>query len=498
MLHVCGEQKAYENELGSTAAQILHCPAIMQHRSWLVQLQTLELVCKYSGAASRCVDSVCLPALLAGVRSKNPRVARRASFLLVKFCKQHKAVIAPQVGPFVNELSSCLAITPGQAEREYQNNLYEAVGTLLSHDVDDQVMTLLAVLAQFSTVLDRGGPDLVAVPPGGTTADCLYNRLMLALASLAKAIEKCSVGLEAWDMVLGKLRVHFAHVAIDRVIRQSMILLCRQLLQTLPSERLAPVLNDVLPVVKANSTSQSSDMAEFLGFVSHLITQADAELGRGLVSSQLPSLITDLAPAWQAMPVDSPETRREKLELGVAILTLMRDSATKQTEAFVEVLRGTPAVLGLIRLCIGTPSEVQLYTASVQIVSRLVEATSRATDPEFIRVMLADLLNLQELLPICVGALRQLNVNDYESVKAVFLVSQMLRNVGLTQKALPPDSQARVQSVLQSTLGSSLAESPELARFYEGVVNGTLPPTQLRETLLQCVKITIAKLGGQA
>ncbi|KAF4658940.1 hypothetical protein FOL47_007773 [Perkinsus chesapeaki] len=496
MLHVCGEQKAYENELGPTATQILHCPAIMQHRSWLVQLQTLELICKYSGAASRCIDPVCLPALVGGVRSKNPKVAKRASFLLVKFCKQHKAAVAPEVGPFVNELSSSLAITPGQADRDYQDNLYEAVGTLLSQDLDEQVMTLLAVLGQFSTVLDRGGGDLVAVPPGGTTADCLYNRVMLALASLAKAIEKCSVGLEAWDMVLGKLRANFAHVAVDRVIRQSMILLCRQLLQTLPSERLAPVLSDVLPVVKANSTSQSSDMVEFLGFVAHLITQSDAELGRGLVTSQVPGLVSDLAPAWQSMPVDSPETRREKLELGVAILGLLRDSATKQTEAFVEVLRSTPAVLALIKLCIGTPGEVQLYTASVQIVSRLVEATTRATDPEFIRVMLADLLNLPELLPICVASMRQLNVNDYESVKAVFLVSQMFRNVALTQKALPPESQSRIQSVLQSTLGGGLAESPELARFYDGVINGSLPPTQLRETLLQCVKITIAKLNG--
>lgn len=353
--------------LAGAFLQLLECEALVGADHGLVQLALMEIYVRYGKLLALHPDLFprygqrVLQALVSrGIRSGTPHSVSRACFMFGRFIKVVKKPAAPLLTQIHEALQDLLvvqyvpsALVPVQAEvsltkiaikgslkADDQANLFEALATLVTAAPTEQQRCMLEML------LKGPAQNLGEILSGASTARCgndvagcagWSGRSIEAIATMSKpfALQHASTA-PAWEEVLvivARILEKFVnHMNPEIGLWRAALFLCRRMVEVL-GDRFLGILDTFLPFLYANN--DRAELTELTIFAHHLVCQYQTKTGPYL-QKWLPQIFMRPYVVWQQLPEQSEQLKREKLELGAALLQLLKEAAQRCPSALLE------------------------------------------------------------------------------------------------------------------------------------------------------------------
>ena len=449
--------------LAGAFVQLIDCEALVSADHGVVQLALMEIYVRYGKLLAFHPDLFprygqrVLQALVGrGIRSNNPQIVSRACFMFGRFVKIVKTQAAPLLSQIQEALQDLLvvqyvpsALLPVQAEvsltkiaikgslkADDQGCLYEALASLVtSAKVEEQrsmLETLLKGPAQtLSEILSRSSTDL---------AGCAgwAGRSIEAIATVSKAftVQHAST-VPAWEevlLVVARILEKFVNQMGKEIgLWRAALFLCRRMVEVL-GDRFLDILDTFLPFLYA--TNDQADLAELTIFAHHLVCQYQKKTGPYL-QKWLPQIFMRPYAVWQQLPEQSDQLKREKLELGAAVLQLLKEAAQRCPNATLEpMLNGNTCrhgqeMMAFLLMGLSDAQEMKPVLYSAAAWSALLQAAASGSA--------VAALPVAQILQRLLWSAARMDYNDIQSQKILGEASSILRF------ALSPRAQAEAQ-----------------------------------------------------
>lgn len=243
------------------------------------------------------------------------------------------------------------------------------------------------------------------------------------------------------------------------------------MVEVLSDQFLGP-LDTLLPLLYANSNQ--ADLTELTIFAHHVVCQYHKKT-QPLLQKWLQVLFLRPFDTWKQMPEDSEQLKREKLELGCALLQLLKEAGQRCPPVLLEPMllrngdRLGPELTSFLLQGLADPMELRAMLLAASAWSALLElaVSSPATQEAMTSLPLAQLL--QQLLWTVV----RMDFGDAQAQKVLGEVASILRSL-TSLRVLPQCMHQQAMEGLQQALVAAL---PGL--------RSDLAPRRLCEALLQ-------------
>lgn len=347
-----------------------------QHPHWMVNLSFLELYVRYGAAACAARSGTSPPLIVTlvgsflherGLRSKELRLAKRAPPLLSKFVKANKAGLGAFHEEFYRAMEEILPRSPETLVKEAMP-LYEVLGHL-GHTFEDNNVKkqyLQIIVTPLVTDLQKARTAC----PANTAPGALWcAALMEALGSISRPYSKTSakVTAEEWTAVSAavfdclEMQIGMLSVSNNR-LRAVVLFFCRRMLEVL-GEQFLPKLDQLLPVLYRDA--DSANLLELTTLCHHVVSMLKGN-SAPFVEKWLPVSISQALECFTKMEDTSAEYIRAKAELGIAILLLLKDSATSAPRTVAALLLDGPQSQALMSFALAAAStELRLRAPAV-------------------------------------------------------------------------------------------------------------------------------------
>jgi len=497
--------------------QLLECETLINADHWAVQLALMEIYVKYGKVLAIHSQTLfprygqrVLQALLStgGVRSSHAFVASRACFMFGRFIKLVKTQAAALLTQIHEALQDLLivqyvpsALLPVQAEvpltkvaikgalkADDQANLFEALASLITASQPEELNAKLQMLLKgpaqnLSDILSGAASSRT----GNDAAGCAgwAGRSIEAIATVSKAFNVShNTTAPAWEqvlMVVARILEKFAnHLSNEIGLWRAALFLCRRMVEVL-GDRFLGALDMLLPLLYA--TNDKADLTELTIFSHHLVCQYQQKTQPHLQKWLHQTFLRPFA-VWQHMPEQSDQLKREKLELGNAMLQLLKEAAQRCPSAVLEPMvssRHGQEMTGFLLVGLQDARELKAllyasaaWAAVLQLACSSPEATAMANLP------------VAQLLQRLLWSVARMDYNDVQSQKVLGEAASILRSVmGSSQ------SQAQLQQakeMFQQALVGALPgiRSETGPRQLCEVLSQGAPVKDVRAALQQC------------
>eukprot|EP00747_Dinoflagellata_sp_TGD_P031985 gnl/TRDRNA2_/TRDRNA2_135663_c0_seq1.p1 gnl/TRDRNA2_/TRDRNA2_135663_c0~~gnl/TRDRNA2_/TRDRNA2_135663_c0_seq1.p1 ORF type:complete len:1053 (-),score=204.75 gnl/TRDRNA2_/TRDRNA2_135663_c0_seq1:92-3157(-) len=474
--------------LAGCFVQLVECQALVHAEHWAVQLALIELYVRYGRIFAihtelfpRCGQRV-LEAFVGrqGVRSADPRVVTRACFMLSRFVKLVKLQVAPVTVQLYEALQDLLVVqyipstlvpagqegkvvVRGALKLEDQASLYEALANLIAAMPAEQMRAALQL------VLKSPAGNLTEIVSGAQSklaSDWLgyaqwAARSIEAIATVSKAFTPQQSATTAdWKDVLevvARVLEKFAgRLKREAGLWRAVLFLCRRMVEVLTDQFLGP-LDTLLPLLY--SATDQQDLIELSIFAHHVVCQYQQK-SQPLLQKWLGVLFARPYEVWRGMPEDSEQLKREKLELGCALLQLLKEAAVRCPLALLEVMMrqngnsGPGSGVDLINflvLGLSDPSELRALFLTVSTWSALLEKIAGTPGAQ----EAVSALPLGQILQRLIWSVARMDFSDAQAQKILGEAPAVLKSLTGGQ-LLPQGCQQQAMEALQQALVAAL------------------------------------------
>lgn len=474
--------------LASCFLQLLDCQGLVQSNHWIIQLSLIELYVRYGRIFSIHVELFSkygqrvLEAFVGtqGIAASDARVVARACAMLPRFVKLAKKQIVPFAVQIYDALKSLMEVTyipssllpiqpdgslptlviKGKLKIDDQASLHDAIASLVAAMAPDQMFPALQILLK--------GPvgnltEIIGAPPPKVAADVQGHmiwaaRSIEAVATISKpfsAQHACTAphweeSLAAAARTLEKFAGQFTRV--DGLWR-STLFLCRRMVEVLGDAFLGP-LDVMLPLLY--NISDQTDLAELTVFAHQCVCQYMRK-AQPLLQKWIHIIFLRPYDVWKELPEDSEQFKREKLELGCAILILVKEMAQRCPVTLLESVllqresRHGQELVSFLMLGVTNPSELRALFLATSTWSALLESviSSQETQPALAS------LPLVQLLRHLLASVVRMDFQDAQSQKVLGEAASILRSV-TSSRLLPQGLQQQGMGSVQQALVEAL------------------------------------------
>mmetsp|Transcript_62679 Transcript_62679/g.149566 ORF Transcript_62679/g.149566 Transcript_62679/m.149566 type:complete len:1007 (+) Transcript_62679:64-3084(+) len=506
--------------LAGCFVQLIECEALVNADHWAVQLALMEVYVKYGKLFAlhqelfpRYGQKV-LQALLSprGVRSNNPHLAARACFMFGRFVKLVRVQAAALVVQIHEALRDLLivqyvpsALLPVQAEvsltkvavkgalkADDQANLFEALACLAAASRPEELPAKLEMLLKGPAQnLSEIVTDAAASRAGNDIAGCAgwAGRSIEAIATVSKAFNVSHASTAtAWEqvlMIVARILEKFVN-QLNREIGlwRAALFLCRRMVEVL-GDRFLTVLDTLFPFLYA--TNDQADLTELTIFAHHLVCQYQKKTQPHLQKWLHQTFLRPLA-VWQQMPEQSDQLKREKLELGNAMLQLLKEAAQRCPSALLEPMltntRHGQEMTGFLLVGLQDAREIKAVLYSASAWAALLEAATSSSEAA---AAIAS-LPIAQLLQRMLWSAARMDYNDIQSQKVLSEAASILRSV-MNPRVQPQAQLEQTKEAFQQSLVGALPglQSEIGPRQLGEVLLQEAPLKDVRTTLQQCM-----------
>lgn len=506
--------------LAGAFLQLTDCEALVNADHGVVQLALMEIYVRYGKLLAlhpelfpRYGQRVLQALVSRGIRSSNPHVVSRACFMFGRFLKLVKAQAATLLTQIHEALQDLLvvqyvpsALLPVQAEvsltkiavkgslkADDQAYLYEALASLVTSTKPEEHRPLLEMLlkgpaqtlSEILTGASRAGSDV---------AGCAgwSGRSIEAIATVSKpfTVQHASTA-PAWEAVLllvAKILEKFVQQLGREIgLWRAALFLCRRMVEVL-GDRFLDILDTFLPFLYA--TNDQTELAELTIFAHHLVCQYQKQMAPYL-QKWLPQIFMRPYAVWQQLPEQSEQLKREKLELGAALLQLLKEAAQRCPSAMLEpmlkgatlgpdIQRYAQEMMGFLLIGLQNPKELKALLYSAAAWAAFLEAAAHAS------AMAA--LPVAQIFQRVLWSAARMDYNDIQSQKILGEASSILR-FALSPRAQPEAQLKVMMEAFQQALVSALPglRNETAPRKLCEVLAQDGPIKDIRTALQQCI-----------
>jgi len=276
-------------------------------------------------------------------------------------------------------------------------------------------------------------------------------------------------------------------LALDTGLWRAALFLCRRMVEVL-GDKLLYHLETLLPLLY--SSTEPAALTEVSCFAHHVICQYQNRC-QALLQKSLHLLFLRPYDVWKQMPDGSEQLKREKLELGCALLQILKECAQRCPSVLLEPMltntgverRVGPDLVAFLSHGVADPREMRAFLLAASTWSGLLEVAiaSPAT-----QVTMAS-LPLSQLLQQALWSSVRMDFNDAQSQKILGEVASILRS--LTSPRLLPEAQRRpaMEALQQGLVGALPGMRSDVAprRLCEALSQDS-PVKDIRAVLQQC------------
>mmetsp|Transcript_73561 Transcript_73561/g.157660 ORF Transcript_73561/g.157660 Transcript_73561/m.157660 type:complete len:1027 (-) Transcript_73561:37-3117(-) len=526
--------------LGTCFVQLVDCEGLVRADHWAVQLGLIELYVRYGRIfalhkelfpryGQRVVEAFVGSQ---GIRASEPCVVARSCFMFPRFLKLAKTQIVPFTEQIYNALKDLLVVqyipstllpksldgsvakvvVKGALKADDQAGLFEAVASLVAIMPPEQLRLALQMLLK--------GPadnltEVLNAPPTRIAADILgfaswAARSIEAIATISKAFSvQNACASSDWEAILAVvariLERFVGQPTREMGLWRAALFLCRRMVEVLVDPFLI-ALETLLPLLY--SIVDQADLTELTIFAHHIVCQYQRKT-QPLLQKWLHVIFLRPYDVWKQMPEDSVQLKREKLELGCALLQLVKEAAQRCPGALLEPMLlqaqgqsqgGGASGHGQGLICfllqgLADPQELRaLFLAASAWSAMLEAATSEVATREAI-VTALPLAQLQQRLLWCVA---RMDYGDAQAQKVLAEAAAILRSIAIAHRAAPqPLQQQAMEALQQALVGALPGLRSDLAprRLCEGLSQDA-SIKDLRAALQQCAADWRRDCGG--
>jgi len=506
-----GQHLQASGPLATCFVQLCECEPLVQSDHWAVQLGLIELYVRYgrvfaahpelfSRFGQRVLEAF---AGSQGIRAADPRVVTRACFMFSRFLKLAKKQIVPFTIQIYNALKDLMVVQyipsnlvpvqvdgtlpkvviKGTLKAEDQACLYEAIASLVSTMPPEQMRPALQMLLKQPA---DNLTEILSAPPARIATDVRgyaswAARSIEAIATVSKAFgmqHACTApdwedGLVAAARILDRFS---GQLTVEVGLWRAALFLCRRMVEVLNDQFLGP-LDTLLPLLYTNNNQV--DLTELTIFAHHIVCQYHKKT-QPLLQKWLEVLFLRPFDIWKQMPEESDQFKREKLELGCALLLLLKEAGQRCSTVLLEPMlvpnggRLGPDLVAFLLQGLTDPNELRALFLAASAWNALLElaVANPATHEAMASLPLAPLL--RHLLWSCV----RMDFGDVQSQKILGEAASILRSL-VGMRTLPQPLQQLMREALQQALVAAL---PGL--------RSDLAPRRLCEALVQDAAIS--------
>jgi len=512
-----------QGPLAGCFVQLVDCESLVKADHWAVQMGLMEIYVKYGRIFALHAELFArygqrvLEAFVgsSGIRSTNPLVVTRACFMFGRFVKLAKKQINPLTVQIHSALQDLLvvqyipsALLPVQADGsltkvvikgslkvEDQACLYEALASLVAGAPPEEMQAPLQLLLQgpagnLSDMLSGSSSSRAASDMPGFAG--WAGRSIEAIATVSKAftVQHACTAL-AWEEVMAvvaRILEKFSSQLNREVgLWRAALFLCRRMVEVL-GEQFLTTLDILLPFLYA--TNDQTDLAELSIFAHHVVCQYQRAT-QPLLQKWLHLIFLRPYVVWQQLPEGSEQLKREKLELGCALLQLLKEAAQRCPAALLEPMllgAGTGARHGqemtnFLLLGLQDPQELRSLLLAATTWGALFEGM--ATDPQCLAQLGA--LPLAQLLQRLLWSTVRMDYSDVVSQKVLAEASSILRTLTSPRVHSQGILQQTMEALQQALVGALPGLRSDLAprRLCEAL-SQEAPLKDVRTALQQC------------
>mmetsp|Transcript_29813 Transcript_29813/g.55032 ORF Transcript_29813/g.55032 Transcript_29813/m.55032 type:complete len:1030 (+) Transcript_29813:29-3118(+) len=529
--------------------QLVDCEMLVKADHWAVQLGLLEIYVRYvkifaihADLFTRYGERV-LEAFIGsqGLRASDPRVVTRACFMFGRFVKMARAQVAPFTMHVYEALQGLMVVpyipstlrpaqsngqlpkvvVKGTLKTEDRGCLFEAIAMLIvclpAEQMRPALQTVLKAPAGNLAEILNMAPARLATDVQGYVAWSAES--IEAVAAVSKAFSaQQAITAPDWEEVLVLVARVLESLAMKQEVQQAAacatstttgmsrgrgtpadlwhaaLFLSRRMVEILGDQFLRP-LDTLLPMLC--TSADQADLTELLIFAHHAASHLKAQ---ELFQKWFSMLFTRAYEVWKQMPEDSEQCKREKQELGCALLQLLKECGQKCPVVLLEpvMLQSGPSrhgqdVLHFLLLCLQDPAELRALLLAAATWSALLDvAIGSANTQEALAV-----LPLAKLMQQLLWSVARMDYNDVQAQRVLSEAAVVLRCL-TSVRLLPQGAQQQAAGALEQALVGALpglqsAEGPR--RLYEALAQ-ECSLKEIRAVLQQCVLDWRRDCGG--
>jgi len=470
--------------------QLIECEALLRADHWAVQLALLEVYVRYARVfavhteffpthGQRVVEAF---VGAQGIRASDPRVVTRACFMFSRFANISRAQmlrLTMQIFDSLKDLmvvqyvpSALLPVQPdgslpkvvvkGTLNAEDRSSLYEAIASLVASMPQEQLRPSLQALLQgpahnLAEICGSAPARLAADPTGyALWSACSVD----AVATVSKAFSTKQVCCAPdWEEVLGvvarMLDMFPAQLAHKAGLWRAVLFLCRRMVEVLGDLFLGPL--DMLLPLLFRGADQAVDLLDITTFSHQVVCQYQLK-AQTLMQKWLSTVFVKPHDTWKQMPEESEEMKREKFELGCAILQFLKECGQRCPMVLLEpmLVQGCSTEQGVrlvsfLLLGIQDPSELRALLLATSTWSALLEAAVGLPGThESLASLPLDQLSLKLLWSVA-----RMDYSDAQTQKILAEAAVVLRNL-MSTRLLPQGVQQQAADALSQALVGAL------------------------------------------
>jgi len=474
--------------LATCFVQLCDCEALVGSDHWAIQLGLIELYVRYGRIFAIHPELFTrygqrlLEAFVGrqGIRASDPRVVTRACSMFSRFLKLAKKQIVPFTVQIYNALKDLMVVQyipsslvpvqvdgtiptvviKGAVKPDDQACLYEAIASLIATLPPEQMRPSLQMLLKAPA--DNLAEILGAAPARIATDAHGYAywaaRSIEAIATVSKAFtvqHACTA--PDWEeglVAVGRILERFAGQCSREVgLWRAALFLCRRMVEVLGDQFLGP-LDALLPLLY--TSSDQADLTELTIFAHHVVCQYHGKT-QPLLQKWLEVLFLRPYDVWKQMPEESEQFKREKLELGCALLQLLKEAGQRCSPVLLEpmLLQGGGRLgqdlSSFLLQGLTDPMELRALFLAASTWSALLELA--VSSPKTHEALMS--LPLAPLMRQLLWSIVRTDFGDAQSQKALGEVASILRNL-TSPRLLPQGIQQQAMEGLQHALVGAL------------------------------------------
>jgi len=483
-----GQHLQASGPLATCFVQLCDCEPLVRSDHWAVQLGLIELYVRYGRVFaahpelfSRYGQRV-LEAFVGsqGIRAADSRVVTRACFMFSRFLKLARKQIVPFTTQIYNALKDLMVVQyipsslvpvqvdgtlpkvviKGTLKAEDQACLYEAIASLVSTMSPEQMrpalQTLLKQPADNLTEILSAPSARIATDVRGYASWAARSIEAIATVSKAFGMQHACTAPDWEDGLVAAARIldrFSGQLTVEVGLWRAALFLCRRMVEVLSDQFLGP-LDTLLPLLYTNNNQV--DLTELTIFAHHVVCQYHNKT-QPLLQKWLEVLFLRPFDIWKQMPEESDQLKREKLELGCALLLLLKEAGQRCSTVLLEPMlvpnggRLGPDLVAFLLQGLADPNELRALFLAASGWSALLElaVANPATHEAMASLPLAPLL--RHLLWSCV----RMDFGDVQSQKVLGEAASILRSL-LGMRTLPQPLQQLMREALQQALVAAL------------------------------------------
>jgi len=483
--------------LATSFVRLLECEALLNVDHWLVQLALIDVYVRYGKIfvvhpefvptyGQRVLQGFIGPR---GIHSQDRRVVTRACYMFSRFVKMLKKQIAPFAADIYEALKDLLAVqfipssllpvqasgggatappastasvlVKGALKAEDQACLFEALAGLVSALPEEQMRPALQKLLEgpasnLAELATEAAQGRIAADTQGCA--CWVARSIEAIGTISKGFsQQQTCAVPDWEAILQvvarTLDLRSGAFNSDIGLWRANLFLCRRMVEVLGDHFLNP-LDALLPFLYA---SNQADLLELTTFAHQIVCQYQKKT-QSLLQKWLHVVFSRPFNVWRQMPEDSEQLKRERFELGSALLLLLKESAQRCPITLLEpmLLQGSSSSYGqdlvsFLLQGLQDPRELKALLYATSSWSALLDvAAGPGSNPEALGA-----LPLAQLLRQLLWSVARMDYADVSSQKVLGEAAAILRSLTST-RLLPEALAGQAMEALQQALVAAL------------------------------------------